>query len=154
MRTLLAILLYCVATASAIAAEAPKVDSDARETVATLGELSQRSGLPEVDLNSLLADCSANQQSMYFCAWRDQIAADRALRRVLADKEQKMPKCKPSLESKIVTWGQRRDLSCDMSEKKQWGEGSMRPTAKAICIATETTRMTKRLENMRGCNLR
>ena len=33
-----------------------------------LAELSRRSGMPEAELRMLIADCSANQQSMYFCA--------------------------------------------------------------------------------------
>jgi len=153
MRTLLTIILCC-ATASTIAANVQGVSPDAQERAAVFGELSQRSGLPDIELSSLLSDCNANQQSMYFCAWRDQIAADRVFGRVLAEKHQKMPQCKTSIQSKVASWARSRDKSCDQSATKEWGEGSMKPTAQVLCVTAETMRMTKRLERMNGCKLR
>jgi len=153
MRALLMMVLCC-ATASAIASDGQRIGPDNQERAAVLDELSQRSGLPDVELNGLLADCNANQQSMYFCAWRDQITADRALRRVLAGKQQKMPQCKTYIESKVASWARSRDQSCDKSATKEWGEGSMKPTAQVLCVTAETVRMTKRLERMNGCKLR
>ena len=153
MRALLTIILCC-ATASTIAADVQRVGPDVQERAAVLGELSQRSGLPDIELSNLLADCNANQQSMYFCAWRDQIAADRAFGRILADKQQKMPQCKTSIESKVASWTRSRDQSCDKSATKEWGGGSMKPTAQALCVTAETVRMTKRLERMNGCKFR
>ena len=150
MRILQTIILCCVITAN-IAADGQRTGPDIQERAAVLGELSQRSGLPDVELSNLLADCNANQQSMYFCAWRDQIAAARAFGRALADKQQKMPQCKTAIESKVANWTRSRDQSCDKSATKEWGEGSMKPTAQAICVTAETMRMTKRLERMNGC---
>lgn len=45
----------------------------------TADEISARSGLPASEVNALLADCDSNQTSMNFCAWRDQIVAEREL---------------------------------------------------------------------------
>jgi len=150
MRTLL-IMILCCATASTIAADVQRIGPDTQERAAVLDELSQRSGLRDVELSSLLANCSANQQSMYFCAWRDQISADRTFRQILADKLQKIPQCKTPVEYKVARWVRSRDQSCDKSATKEWGEGSMKPTAQALCVTAETVKMTKRLERMNGC---
>ncbi|MBK7662175.1 MAG: DUF1311 domain-containing protein [Sterolibacteriaceae bacterium] len=107
--------------------------------------------MPESELKDFLADCNANQQSMYFCAWRDQIVAQRVFERLLADKMQSMPACKSALESRAADWARSRDRSCARSALKQWGDGSMRRTAQIICVTGETARMTKRIQRMRGC---
>jgi len=151
MRQARIIVFLCGLTISAVAIGVEHLDANTQKTAAVLAELSQKSGLPEADLNDLLADCHANQQSMYFCAWRDQIAADKKLRRALTEKKQKIPACKNFLESKIAAWIRFRDQSCDKSTRKEWGEGSMRPTARAICVTKETARMTKRLERIHTC---
>lgn len=125
---------------------------DIQETATVLLELSHRSGLPEDELNKLLANCDMDQQSMYFCAWRDQVIADRTLKRAMTNKEDKIPACKAAIESKIASWEQSRDKSCEKSAKKEWGNGSMKPTAQIKCVASETLKMVKRLGVMRGCD--
>lgn len=149
-KTLLAFLLLYAITASASTTETLKIE----ETNAVFVELSRRSGMEKAELKSLLADCSASQQSMYFCAWRDQIEANQKLGLILAERAQKSPKCKPTLKSKVSRWEQIRDQSCNKSAKRQWGEGSMKPTAEAMCIAAETEKMIKRLDAAHGCNIR
>lgn len=153
-KTLLAFLLLYAITASASTTETLKTVANIEETNAVFVELSRRSGLEKAELKSLLADCSASQQSMYFCAWRDQIEANQKLGLILAERAQKSPKCKPTLKSKVSRWEQMRDQSCNKSAKRQWGEGSMKPTAEAMCIAAETERMIKRLDAAHGCNIR
>lgn len=153
MRALL-IVIPCCASASVIAAEALQVGPEVSHRAAVLGELSKRSGLPDDELNRLLADCSANQQSMYFCAWRDQIAAEKTFDKVLVEKQLQLPQCKTFIESKAKSWSRIRDRSCDRSATKKWGEGSMKPTALAICMTAETARMTRRLERVNGCKTR
>ena len=153
MRNLLA-LFFCCVSALTIAADVQRVGPVAQERAAVLEDLSQRSGLPKAELSSLLADCNANQQSMHFCAWRDQIAADKAFGRALADKQQKMPQCKTSMEAKAASWVKSRDQTCEQSVTKEWGEGSMRSTAQAICVTAETVRRTKRLEHMNECEFK
>jgi len=153
MRVLLT-LITIFASAATIAADVQGVGTNTQERTAVLSELSQRSSLPEAELNKLLADCNANQQSMYFCAWRDQIAAVRTFEQALNDKQQKLSQCKTSLETKVASWMKSRDQSCEKSATQEWGEGSMKPTAQAICVTAETMRMTKKLENMAGCEFK
>jgi uncharacterized protein YecT (DUF1311 family) len=154
MRASFAMLLCCIACSSAFAATEPQSDSAVQGNATVVNELSERSKIPESELNTLLADCNASQQSMYFCGWRDRISADRALKQALADREQARPECKAALEAKVAKWEQRRDRSCDRSAKKQWGEGSMAPTAKLLCVTAETTRKTRLLERSKGCAFR
>lgn len=153
MRNLLT-LFFCCAPALTIAADVQRAGPVAQERAAVLEDLSQRSGLPKAELSSLLADCNANQQNMHFCAWRDQIAADKAFGRALADKQQKTPQCKTSMDTKVASWVKSRDHSCEKSAMTEWGEGSMRSTAQAICVTAETVRMTKRLEHMNECKFK
>lgn len=130
-------------------------------TTATLGQssdavmkLSRLSGIPEQDLAHVLADCNANQQSLYFCAWRDQLAEDIKLRQLLERKILATPHCKRSFEAQINAWERSRNRSCDESAKKQWGEGSMRPTASTLCKAKATERMNRHMERARSCKIR
>ena len=152
-RAFLAVILCCV-PALTIATDVQRVSPAVQERAVVLDELSQRSGLPVAEVGNLLADCHANQQSMYFCAWRDQIAADRIFWRTLAEKLQKMPQCKTSMEAKIASWAKTRDRSCEKSAMQEWGEGSMKPTAQAICVTAETVRMTKRLGDVNVCEFK
>lgn len=105
--------------------------------------LSQRSGLPIKEITALLADCDANQTSMNFCAWRDQIMAEQELEHLIAQKSAGSDRCKLKIEHKINAWKKHRDSSCRRSAEKEWGSGSMLPTAIAICITAETKRMIK-----------
>jgi uncharacterized protein YecT (DUF1311 family) len=150
MRALLA-LFICITAAVGVAEASGPASPDTAESAAAASELAARSGLPESELKDFLADCNANQQSMYFCAWRDQIVAQRVFERLLADKMQSMPACKSALESRAADWARSRDRSCARSALKQWGDGSMRRTAQIICVTGETARMTKRIQRMRGC---
>ncbi len=153
MRALVAIGFVCV-TAHALAGDAQPEQlrlDDASERTAVIDELSKRSRLESSELNRLLADCNVNQQSMYFCAWRDQIASDRGLARVVADKQKRTPRCAESFKAKLANWERSRNQSCEKSSRKEWGDGSMQPIAQVICVTEETLRMTKRFECMSGC---
>ena len=150
MRTLLTLIL-CVVTTSASATEATHVDPLTQERTAVLVELSQRSGLSGSELAKILSDCNGTQQSLYFCAWRDQIGSTLALQRVLSDKHLKFPACKAFMNSRIESWTSSRDRFCARSAKKEFGEGSMKPTAQAMCVTAETIKMTTRLERLNGC---
>lgn len=153
MRIILGIIVLFVVVSS-VAADSQRTGWNDQERTAVLGELAQRSGLPEIELNRLLASCDSNQQSMYFCAWRDQIVAERAFRRELADKQRQMPRCKKAIETKIASWIRARDQSCDKSATKEWGEGSMKATALVLCISAETIKMTEQLERINRCKFR
>jgi len=147
MKQTLIALFLCGSVMSATAAGGVAPDAKAQEAAAVLAEFSQRSGLSEEELNGWLADCDSSQQSMYFCAYRDVVAAERAFRRALTEKAQRLPKCKTSLESKAASWIQARDRSCEKSAKQDYGGGSMEPTAKLICMSSSTESMTKRLKS-------
>nr|WP_232447373.1 lysozyme inhibitor LprI family protein [Burkholderia ubonensis] len=82
---------------------------------------------------------------MNFCAWRDQIVAERELQQVVDRQVGEHPKRKAALEAKIAKWKKARDASCERSARKEWGEGSMRAAAQAICATASTKQMTKRL---------
>jgi uncharacterized protein YecT (DUF1311 family) len=117
-----------------------------------MGELSRRSGLPESNLESLLADCNASQQSIYFCAYRDFVAADMVFKRALAAKEQALPDCKSAIDNRAAQWEKSRDHRCEQDAIKEFGDGSMRPTAQALCATAETKRMTNRLGKISRCD--
>lgn len=108
-------------------------------------EISARSGLPASEVDALLANCDSNQTSMNFCAWRDQIVAERELQQVVEQQESQHPERKAALEARITSWKKARDASCEKSSRKEWGDGSMRPAAQAICATAATKKMTKKL---------
>ena len=64
-------------------------------------ELAQRSGVSPAEVSTLLANCDANRTSMKFCAWRDELAAERTLRRLIDEKRAASPK--------VDSWQKRRD---------------------------------------------
>lgn len=108
-------------------------------------EISARSGLPASEVTALLNNCDESQTSMNFCAWRDQIVAERELQQVVDKQVAEHPERKIGLEAKVAKWKKARDMSCEKSARKEWGDGSMRPAAQAICATAATKRMTKRL---------
>ncbi|KIX45693.1 hypothetical protein SY87_16065 [Burkholderia pseudomallei] len=108
-------------------------------------EISARSGLPANEVNALLSNCDSSQTSMNFCAWRDQIVAERELQQVVDRQISEHPERKAALEAKIAKWKKARDASCEKSARKEWGDGSMRPAAQAICATAVTKKMMKKL---------
>ena len=142
-----AIALLCLPVLSAFAADPTSSQS------AVLAELAWRSGTREAELPGLLANCSASTQSLYLCAWRDQIVIDRELGAALAEKAQRKPECRATLEVRIADWAKARDTSCDRAAFQRWGEGPIAPTARLRCVADETARMTARLTRSRRCDL-
>ncbi|MPV70099.1 DUF1311 domain-containing protein [Burkholderia sp. BE17] len=108
-------------------------------------EIAARSGLPASEVDALLSDCDSNQTSMNFCAWRDQLVAERELQQVVDKQVNQQPQRKKALDVRIAKWKKARDTSCEKSARKAWGDGSMRPAAQAICAAAATKEMTKKL---------
>jgi hypothetical protein len=141
------VFVLCTAPAASFA----DINSAAQDGEVLL-ELSQRSGIPESDLRDLLQDCGASQQSTYFCAYRDRVAADLLLRRTTLAKEQQLPTCKTVIESKLARWAKSRDAACAKSASKDWGEGSMKKTAETTCIASETRHMSARIVRIKDCS--
>jgi len=107
--------------------------------------LAQRSGLSPGEVVSLLASCDANPTSMKFCAWRDQLAAERTLQRLLDEKRTESPKCAAALEQKLTAWQKLRDKTCRESAAREWGDGSMLSAAVAMCETDRTKEMARSL---------
>lgn len=118
---------------------------------AVIVELAHLSGLSEGELQTLVANCQASQQSMYFCAWRDKLVSEQGLQRALAQKKRAHPACASRFDSKVAGWKRQRDANCRQSAREQWGEGSMRPTAELLCQASDTQKMVKRFETSGDC---
>lgn len=152
MKKISLIMLYLAMFSSIEAVSAEDPNTKARAAPEVVLELSQKSGLPEAELNSVLADCNANQQAMYFCAWRDQIAADHDFNRQLEEKKYVLKVCEDALEAYATKWKSSRNRSCMKSAQKEFDDGSMRPTAQAMCMAAETKRMTSHLKRINSCN--
>ncbi|MBB5506332.1 uncharacterized protein YecT (DUF1311 family) [Paraburkholderia sp. JPY681] len=87
---------------------------------------------------------------MNLCAWRDQIVAEQKLERVVEGKAAVSPTCKAAIEKRITAWKRRRDANCEKSASREWGGGSMLPTAVAMCKTAETERMSKAIQTA-GC---
>ncbi|WP_041734385.1 lysozyme inhibitor LprI family protein [Paraburkholderia atlantica] len=112
--------------------------------------IATRSGLPASEVDAALSHCNANQTSMNLCAWRDQIVAEQKLERVVEGKAAVSPTCKAAIEKRITAWKRRRDANCEKSASREWGGGSMLPTAVAMCKTAETERMSKAIQTA-GC---
>lgn len=108
-------------------------------------EISARNGLPASEVTALLDNCDGSQTSMNFCAWRDQIVAERELQQVVDKQVAEHPELKHAFEARITKWKKARDASCEKSSWREWGDGSMLPAARAICATASTKKMTKRL---------
>ncbi|WP_206951439.1 lysozyme inhibitor LprI family protein [Trinickia acidisoli] len=108
-------------------------------------ELAARSGMSPGAITTLLATCDANQTSMKFCAWRDELAAEHALQQLIAEKRATSPKCGAVLAQKVAAWQKRRDQACRESAQAQWGDGSMLPAEVAMCATDRTRQMTRTL---------
>ncbi len=97
----------------------------------------------------LLASCDANQTSMKFCAWRDELVAERTLRHLIERKRAASPKCGAVLAQTVAAWQRRRDETCKQSAKQQWGDGTMLSAAVAMCATDRTKQMMQTLATNR-----
>jgi hypothetical protein len=134
------------------ASPAPAHSQPAADPV--IQELARRSGLSEPELMPLLARCEATQQSLYFCAWRELIAAELKVGRLLDSGERHGPAC-ATVQSDLTRWNQRRDHACETAARREWGEGSMSPTAQLLCEADATRGLADRLKaHPSSCSIR
>lgn len=117
-----------------------------------LQTLSQRSGLPESDLTSLLSDCQATQQSIYFCAYRDTVAAELTLSREINAAKFRLPRCKQQIDGWVPEWKIRRDRQCKKQAAREYGEGTLAPTAALLCMTAETEAMSRRIRTADTCS--
>lgn len=112
--------------------------------------IATRSGLPASEVDAALSHCDANQMSMNLCAWRDQIVAEQKLEQVVKGKAAVSASCQAAIEKRLTAWKTRRDANCKKSASREWGGGSMLPTAVAMCKTAETERISKAIEAS-GC---
>jgi uncharacterized protein YecT (DUF1311 family) len=135
-RTFLLLALLSVSAAAAAASAQTLTD-----------ELAERSGVSPLQVTMLLANCDANQTSMKFCAWRDELAAERTLRHLIEEKRATSPECGAVLAKKVAAWQKRRDATCRKSAEQQWGGGSMLSAAVAMCATDRTKQMMQTLSS-------
>jgi uncharacterized protein YecT (DUF1311 family) len=126
--------------------------ASSRADAEALAELASASHIPKNELEELVADCSASQQSMNFCSWRDLIKAKQKLQKVLAEKGRQLPTCEQALNNKVAAWEKSRDAKCAESASGEWGDGSVRPTAQAVCATQQTERMAARISSINTCS--
>ena len=107
--------------------------------------LTRRSALSERELGPILANCDANQRSMYFCAFRDAVTADVALRRAVEDRKRDEPGCASRLAQLIGGFERSRDAQCAKSASEDFEGGSMEATALAMCNAASTNAMVEQV---------
>jgi len=119
-------LLFSLIGVSALVSATPQYAPPDDEI---LTELSHRSGLPEAELKQSLGNCDANQTNTNLCAYRGQIAADLTLKHA------------------IIEWQKSRDAACAKSAEREFGSGSMIPTAQAMCVTAETKKMIRRVQS-------
>ena len=127
MKIRLLLIPLVLLAVSAPAAAASKYAPPAEEV---LTELSSRSKIPVSELKQSIADCNANQQAMNLCAFRDAVAADLMLKHAFAE------------------WEKSRDALCEKTAQHEWRGGSMKPAARADCVATETNKMIRHIEKI------
>jgi uncharacterized protein YecT (DUF1311 family) len=113
------------------------------------GVIANRSGLPASEVDAALAHCDDNQMYMNLCAWRDQIVAEHKLEQVVDKKAGSSATCRAVLDKKVAAWKNRRDANCEKSASREWGGGSMLPTAVAMCKTGETERMSNAIGSMK-----
>ena len=137
-----AVLALCCAAAGA--QPAPR---------SAVAELSAASGLPEAEITALLADCAANQQAQYFCAWRDQLEAERKLDAALSLRGQASPECGKRLADEAPRWKRQVQRHCQGTAAKAWGGGSLQRTAELACAANAFEHAAAALPAGKPCRL-
>lgn len=126
------------------------VEPPASEDV--LREVARRSGLPEAEVQGLVANCDRDQQSLYFCAFKDFVARDLLLQSTAAEKQRQLPACEAELHQKLTEREQARDETCQRSAAEEYDEGSMKPQAQATCAASATQALIDRVQAVNDCS--
>lgn len=137
-----------VALLSGLAGAAAAADADSD---AAAQEVARRSGLPAADVQRLLADCQASQQSLYFCAWRDTIVAQARLERTLAERQRAAGPCSAAQRDALQRRVKRGTAACERAARQEWGEGSLRDTARLHCEAGVVERAVRAARTVGVC---
>jgi hypothetical protein len=115
--------------------------------------ISAASGLPEAEIAALLADCAANQQAAYFCAWREQLQAERSLDAALAQRSQASPDCGKRLASEATHWKTQVQRRCRRSAEREWDGGSAQRRAELACTANRFDSAASAVATGTACRL-
>lgn len=148
-------MMALVALSAATCAKPPLKQTRVVEAPApgeVLNEMARRSGLSETELGKLVANCDLNQQTLYFCAFRDFVTRDLQLERARAEKERQLPLCKTEIGKKLTDLARTRDENCRASAEDEAGEGSMNLQIRARCASSTTERLIQRVEGVTDCN--
>lgn len=121
-------------------------------TQEVLSETARRSGLSESELRDLVANCDLNQQTLYFCAFRDFVARDLQLEHARAEKEGQLPLCGAEIGRRLAALARARDEKCQSAADEEAGEGSMNLQARAVCASSMTEHLIQRLEGLSSCS--
>jgi hypothetical protein len=146
--------LWCAVPPAAIIACADnRAAPPALSPSEVLAEMSRRSAVPEAELEQRLTNCDADQQSMYFCAFRDFIAVDLQLDRLAAAWALRHPECKEPIEHQLHDLKQARDSACAKSAEEEYGAGSIAQTAIAVCASSSTKPLLDQVAALDRCPL-
>ncbi|MGJ7492600.1 lysozyme inhibitor LprI family protein [Variovorax sp. ZT4R33] len=148
-RSILCLWLAAMGLCAAVQAQPAALQTPTMEEL--VSELSWRGERSPDELRRLIADCTARPQGDAFCAQRDAVSAELTLRRTAAEAVRRLPACRPTIEASIRRWGSLRDSTCTWRAAKEWGGGAMEPTARNLCLADSTARMTRRIERIHAC---
>lgn len=118
---------------------------------AAMYEIVIRSRLTPDVVRDILSDCAANQQSITFCAWRDQIEAEATLSNKVSVAVARFPFCGDSLNRSISLWRKRRDSLCKVDAAKEYGGGSNESAAFSQCAASMTNAYARQIYSSRPC---
>ncbi len=114
--------------------------------------LSQRSGLSEDELNNQIADCNVNQQSMYFCSYRDFVYSDIVMKEEKNRKIDAFVNCAKLINIKVAAWIRPNAAICESRATKEYGAGSLKETYKLACLAELTNSTALKINKISGCN--
>ena len=113
------------------------IKAEALDQGKAAAEIAKRSGLPDTTVLQLLQDCPANQQSMTFCAWRDEIVAESKLKQRADLANARSRSCAVRTSAQVDDWLRQRDIVCDRDAAHEAG-GSDEFRARSTCRASMT----------------
>jgi hypothetical protein len=116
-----------------------------------LQSLSERSGRAPQELQQFLADCDADQQAMYFCAYRDVVAADLRLQHAAAARDARFPRCAADLSKLLREREAKRNRGCEASNARSRADRSLAPTPVLLCVRHDIDTTAKRVESLPPC---
>ena len=114
-------------------------------------ELAKQSGLPLEEISRLLKDCDADQQSMNFCAWRDQTQAEDMIRLSVAHLQTKLPSYHDCISAKAAQTVQHIKRKCTTDAHRDYAGGSVETYQRTQCIASSEAAYARSLERMTSC---